>query len=159
MHAPWVKQLLWGVKLLTLGLHSILATIDSLKYNRPGMAAVMGLAMVETLIISPISRGHYFMFLLPATLWVPLWLSRDRSRRWVIFLASAPGLLILTHDIGLHWIGRIGLLGIGMTVWYLVVLMDMLLMFARSKHEVEGVGPAVENDLVPLCGWLNLIII
>ena len=94
-----------------------------------GLTAAFGLACVATLLISPISWGHHYVLLLPAATAVPLWLlERDRFRAAVV-MGVLPVLLTLLHYVAVEQAGRIGLLGLGTTAYFVAAV---LLAFARS---------------------------
>src|SRR5207237_858956 len=86
--------------------------------NRLLWGAAFGLAAVATLIVAPVARGHYFVLLLPAALFVPLWLIQSGNRGAGVRSAVVPALLVVAHYSLLNYAGRIGLLGIGTTLWY-----------------------------------------
>jgi hypothetical protein len=83
-----------------------------------GQTASFGLACVATLIIFTIARGHYYMLLLPANVFVPLWLRQAHRPRWAILAAVVPLLLVLAHYTMLNLAGRVGVLGLGTSAWY-----------------------------------------
>ena len=98
------------------------------------------MACVATLVIFTIARGHYYMLLLPANVFVPLWLVRSGKRA----IRAADG--HRAADSGaraLHWCsdiaGRIGVLGLGTTLWYFtscgVLLTAPLSSRAASRRE------------------------
>ncbi|MEN6557638.1 MAG: glycosyltransferase family 87 protein [Thermoguttaceae bacterium] len=96
---------------------------------RLSQAAAFGLGCAALLILSPVARNHYFLLIAPAVLFVPLWLSRRGWRRGAALLALTPGLLILLQYTLLPYVGRIGLLGLGLTVW----LLTAMAMTARTR--------------------------
>jgi hypothetical protein len=49
---------------------------------------------------------------------VPLWLFKIGRPRWAWGIAVTPFILVLSHYVALDYAGRIGLLGLGTTVWY-----------------------------------------
>ncbi len=77
-----------------------------------------GLACVASLIVSPVSRGHYFVMLLPAVLFIPLWLWNLGRRRAARFAAWAPAVLTIFHYLFLNSAGRLGVYGLGIALWY-----------------------------------------
>jgi hypothetical protein len=83
-------------------------------------ASVFGLTSVAMLVAAPIARVHYFVFLLPAALFVPAAVARAGHPRMARWLAWTPVALVLTHYVLMRVVGRVGLLGIGITVWYFV---------------------------------------
>jgi hypothetical protein len=87
--------------------------------TQPLLAGVaFGLAGVATLIVSPVSRGHYFVFWLPAVMFVPLWFRQMGHPRRALALAVIPAALTLAHYALLKYAGRVGVLGLGTTAWY-----------------------------------------
>lgn len=126
MDAPWVQNTVLvirvGLVLLLFPLAVRLTESDNVR-NR---AVLLGLACVAALIVSPVSRGHYFMFQLPALVFVPLWFYMEGHSRWARRLAIAPVVLSLLHYVWVYWFGRLGVLGIGTTVWYLIVVIRLL---------------------------------
>ncbi len=73
MDAPLVGGLLTAVRLAIVALAGLLTWHCGLRRDRLTLAAAFGLACVATLIVSPISRAHYYLLLLPAVLLLPLW--------------------------------------------------------------------------------------
>jgi hypothetical protein len=124
MDAASVGPALLGVR---LGLLMLLATAGW-RLCRPGdlrnFVALVGLACAASLIVSPLSRGHYFMVLLPAALWTPLVLHAPSraALRWVAVLVA----LTTTHYVLLDTVGRIGWLGLGLATWYTAALVLLL---------------------------------
>jgi len=118
MDAAWVTPALLAVRLALLALLGA-ATLWTARRGDPvGMAAVFGLACVASLVVSPISRGHYFVLLLPAVLWVPLTRRAVDTGRSVVLLTWTPAVLVLAHYALLDYSGRAGLLGIGTALWF-----------------------------------------
>ena len=81
-------------------------------------AALFGLACIATLVVFTIARGHYYMLLLPANVFVPLWLVRSGKVRFALLMAIAPLILVFAHYLALGYAGRIGVLGLGTALWY-----------------------------------------
>ena len=85
-----------------------------------GQVAVFGLACAMSLPLSPISWGHHFVMLLPGMLFLPwaLYETHRSAARWLAILAAT---LMLGHYSTLEFAGgiggRLGLLGIGITIW------------------------------------------
>src|SRR5207302_406633 len=103
------------------------------------------LACVATLVIAPIARGHYFVLLLPGTMFVPVWLLREGRARWALWLAIVPPALTLLHYTLIDFTGRVGLLGIGTTLWYTAACLVVLR--TASAEEVRTIaGPLVSDD-------------
>jgi hypothetical protein len=126
MDAPSVQSAILiirvGLVLLLFPL-AVRLTADDRVSNR---ALLFGLACVAVLIVSPVSRGHYYMFQLPALVFVPLWFYQQGHTRQARWLAVAPVVLSLLHYASVDVFGRMGLLGIGTTVWYLAVVSTLL---------------------------------
>jgi len=81
-------------------------------------AAVFGMACLATLVVFTIARGHYYMLLLPANVFVPLWLVRSGRVRLALVLAIPPVILVFAHYLALDYTGRVGVLGLGTAIWY-----------------------------------------
>ncbi len=101
--------------------------------DRLALAATFGLACVATLLVAPIGRGHYYVLLLPAVLFASAWLWHEGHTRLAVWSAIAPAALSVTHYVALDFAGRIGLLGVGTTVWYVLVCTAIL---SQAKHSV-----------------------
>jgi len=80
--------------------------------------AGFGLACAATLVASPISRAHYFVLLLPATVFLPLWLAGTGRPRLARIVAFCPAVLTIAHYLAIEVVGQMGLLGIGTSVWF-----------------------------------------
>jgi hypothetical protein len=90
-----------------------------------------------------VARGHYFVLFLPAALFVPLWFIKCGAPRRAFRGAVVPALLVVAHYALLEYTGRVGLLGIGTTLWY----------FAASTQIAFGrtaVTPSVDQVNTPL---------
>jgi hypothetical protein len=86
-----------------------------------GLVATYSLACVATLLLSPLSWGHYYMALLPAVLFVPLWLEGRGLPRTARLLVACPAALTWAHYAAPRVTGAFGLLGLGTTLWFLAV--------------------------------------
>jgi len=85
--------------------------------------AVFGLACVATLVVCPVARACYYLLFLPAGALISLrflQLGRPRSAQFVAWL---PFALVWLHYLLLPAGGRIGLLGLGTTAWFLATSM------------------------------------
>lgn len=96
-----------------------------------GQSAAFGLACAATLVVFTIARGHYFMLLVPANVFAPLWLLQAGRRNWAWGVALVPLLLVFAHYLALDTTGRIGLLGLGTAVWFFTTCGLMLSVQAR----------------------------
>jgi hypothetical protein len=101
-----------------------------------GQAAGFGLACAALLVVSPVARNHYFSLMAPAVLLVPLWLDRLGRTRAATVLAIVPGVLIVLQYVLLPYVGRIGLLGLGIAGW-LMAAMVLATPTDRSAHDAE----------------------
>lgn len=126
----------FGLALLVLGVR-----LERGDGNRLNMAVSFALACVTMLVVSPVSRGHYFMLLAPATLLVPLWLDRRGRPKAATVLAIIPIVLTLLHYLVLPFAGRVGLLGLGTAAW-LAAVMVIVATTAPSAPSVQVEGDA-----------------
>ncbi len=139
MDRPLVHKLL----LLARGVAGIVLLAAVVVLGRRGdhvsLGFVLGLSCVATFIVSPVARGHYFLLFLPAVIYGGLWMRERRPERWALWIAAVPMLLCLTHYLALKYAGRIGLLGIGTTLWFFVacgfVLRDA---WRRARADQKG---------------------
>lgn len=83
-----------------------------------GEAAAFGLACVAMLLLSPVAWTHYYMMVLPAVLFVPLWLLQHGGTRLALPLAAMPAVLVWAHFVFKPWAGPVGLLGLGTAAWF-----------------------------------------
>jgi hypothetical protein len=90
-----------------------------------GLAALFGLACTATLLVSPISWGHHYVVWLPALVFVPYQLWNNDRRALAIGMAETALVLVAAHYIMLDHSGRVGLLGIGTAIWYLVATVSI----------------------------------
>ncbi len=118
MDAPLVSTLLLVVRCLALVVLLLVAIRAGLSASPLLGGVALGLSSVATLVVSPVARGHYFVLFLPAALFVPLWFMQCGQRRRAFRAAVIPALLVVAHYAFLEYTGRVGLLGIGTTIWY-----------------------------------------
>ena len=100
-------------------------------------ATMFGLSCLAVLMISPLAWSHYYVFALPAVLFVPLWLERQ-SRPLAACLAAA-GLPMLTwmHYVLKPWFGPVGLLGLGTALWFVAVCAIVLFRTGPSTGRLQ----------------------
>ena len=84
-------------------------------------ALAYGLACTSTLIVSPLTWGHYYMAQAQAVLLVPIWLLRRGRPTEAKVVAVVPPLLSWLHYLAMPYTGGHGILGLGTTVWFLGV--------------------------------------
>ncbi|HLJ10949.1 MAG TPA: glycosyltransferase family 87 protein [Planctomycetaceae bacterium] len=118
MDAPAVSRALFVVRGLAVAA-LLCVVVRAARSKSPLLwGAAFGLASVATLVVSPVARGHYFVLLLPASLFMPLWLIETGRPSVARRAAIVPAVLIAAHYCLLEYAGRVGLLGIGTTLWY-----------------------------------------
>ncbi len=144
MDEAWMEMPLLVVRLVAVGLLVAVGYRTARSQDKLGQAAVFGLACVLTLIVFAIARAHYYVLLLPAVTFVCLWLLRRDQWNWAVGLAIVPGILVVGHYAFLSVTGRIGLLGLGTTLWYVSASVRML-MADRSASGNASAPLRVEN--------------
>jgi hypothetical protein len=112
-----------GVILATL---LLIGGLIGRRNDRLAQAAAYGLACGATLLVSPISWGHYFMVEAPAVLFAPLWLLYRGRPGQAGVVALIPPVLSWTYYVAMPYTGGIGILGLGTTIWFLTVCGLML---------------------------------
>ncbi len=101
------------------------------------LAAAFGLACMALLVVSPVARNHYFSLVAPGVLFVPLWLARMGDSRRAHLLAIAPCILILMQYGFMPYVGRVGMLGLGMAGW-LMAAMIWMVRAGRKEQEIAN---------------------
>ncbi len=143
MDAPLTDTLLRGVR-LALGCLLLAVGYRMARVRDPlGEAAAFGLACVSTLVVMPIARVHYYLLFLPAVMFLSTWLLRRQRPRWAVFYAITPGVLIVAHYVLMDITGRIGLLGLGTTLWFTLASITLLRQSgtavpSASEHGVQA---------------------
>ena len=92
-----------------------------------GQAATFGLACLASLVVSPLAWGHYYVMVLPAVIFAPLWLENRGHPLAAKAIAAFLPMLTWTHYVLMRWSGPIGVLGLGTTLWFLAVSITILL--------------------------------
>jgi hypothetical protein len=103
----------------------------------------LGLACVATLIVSPVARGHYFLLYLPALLFGGTWMLDHRPGKTATIMNLTPLALCVIHYTALEYAGRIGLLGIGTTVWFFAACGIVL---AETRHASQVATVEIPKD-------------
>ena len=106
------------------------------------LTAAFSLACVAMLAVSPVARVHYFMLAAPAAMFFPWWLACRGWRRAAVAMAVTPALLVNLHYANTPLAGRIGLLGLGMTVW-LVAAMALVLCAGSTVGQASRGTPGI----------------
>ena len=152
MDAQWVSVVTNLVRMAVVGLAFVLAIRSGWRKDQIAMAAVLGLSAAACLIVSPMSRGHYFMLLVPSVLLSACWLwsgsgfQGEKSGLFRQICLWAPAALVTIHYIFLYsGAGRIGLLGLGITAWYFAVATKMILTPPLSTANAKGCEEAGET--------------
>jgi MFS family permease len=105
-----------------------------------------GLACAAMLVLSPVARNHYFVLFTPAALFVPFWFHRMGHRFFAVWMAVVPCVLILLQYVLMPYVGRIGLLGLGMTGW---LMASMVVMERISRGAiVSATGASMEPSKI-----------
>lgn len=142
MDSPSVDKCLLFVR-ITLLLAMLLVGVRLGIHHQTALsqAAGFGLACTALLVVSPVARNHYFLLLAPAVLFLPLWLDCLGSSRWAAVLAVVPCVLINLQYLFLPYVGRVGLLGLGMTIWLLVAFLLI------SRRSTSAATPSLPEYL------------
>jgi hypothetical protein len=137
MDRPIVHQLLVALRGVA-GL-MLLAAVIALGRRGDGVSLgfALGLGCVATFVASPVARGHYFLLFVPAVLFGGLWMRARGSGKAAIRFAAIPMLLCLSHYLALNYAGRIGLLGIGTSLWYFAACAIVVADAARGQRVKE----------------------
>ncbi|MGD9720264.1 MAG: glycosyltransferase family 87 protein [Pirellulales bacterium] len=145
MDAPSVAVAIALARILAAGL--LVWATCRVAWNRDwmGMAAAVGLACVATLILSPISRGHYYVLLAPAVMYSGAWLAERARPRWTLAAVAIPAALSVAHYLAVDVIGRVGLLGLGISLWYAVMCSTLALSRRREQAAREMLVAGVQD--------------
>src|SRR5262249_22267442 len=85
--APVIARILSAAKVAALGALLVVVVVAGYRRDPLMQGAAFGLACVATLVVSPVSRGHYFVFWVPAVAFVPLRFLQIGRRRLAAALA------------------------------------------------------------------------
>jgi len=108
-----------------------------LRGGASSLLVAFAVANAATLLVVPIARGHYFMAMWPAAVWVPRWLMqsvpmRTYSQYYLWGLTQIPPILLMLHYVFERYTGPLGVLGIGVWLWQLIMLYAVVVMAARG---------------------------
>lgn len=117
MESRAVKLALLAFVAGLLGLMAWQVIRHSAQPTASGVLAIFGLACTATLVVSPISWGHHFVMCWPALIFVPGSMTDGRNVLAARRFAIGATVLLVGHYIALDITGRVGFLGIGMTLW------------------------------------------
>ena len=130
MDDPVVEKILLILRVALVALLLAVGLMTVAWGDALAQAAAFCLACTAALIVSPISRGHYFGELVPAVLLLPLWLLGRGMPRAAAVMGWTPAVLVGLHYGLLPITGRLGLLGLGTTIWYVAGLV----LLAKGTH-------------------------
>src|SRR5262249_9486345 len=82
-------------------------------------ATAFSLSCCATLLVSPLSWGHYYATGVPAVLCVPLWLWRHGRPGLARIAAVIPPIVSWSYYLAMPYTGALGLLGLGTAAWFL----------------------------------------
>jgi hypothetical protein len=146
MDTPIVDR---GIKLVVLGFLVGLAALvlrTAWQSSLTPWPAVFGLGCLATTIVSPLSWGHHYVMAAPAMLFVPALFSRPGQKRLAMILAGSAALLLVAHYVALEQAGRIGLLGIGMSVWSAAAIGISFAQMQQLAKQVQVSAPATNVE-------------
>ncbi len=147
MDSPPAEWILLGLRLAVLAALGFVGIRLGLHGDTLSLATAFSLGCIAMLVVSPIARVHYFMLFVPAILYLPLWLDRQNHTRAAKIMAIIPIILIDLHYIFLSYAGRVGLLGLGTTVW----LLTAFVLIARSslKAAASALPDSIPQNAFP----------
>jgi hypothetical protein len=134
MDDPNAGTLIVAARILALATLLLFVLRAGSKNDFMGRGTVFGLACVATLVICPVARACYFVLFLPAIPFVCGNLCQLNKPRWAQFFAWLPVVLVWSHYLFLTSTGRIGLLGLGATAWFLA---SCILLERRAPRRPE----------------------
>jgi hypothetical protein len=145
METPLVDHALRAASVALLGLLFFAGWRIARDGETAGIVALFGLACTATLSISPISWGHHYVMWLPGLVFVPYLLWQNGRRAQAIGLAETACVLVIAHYVVLDHAGRVGLLGIGSTIWYVAAVVSI----SRLLRTDSGTDAADCSAILP----------
>ena len=137
MDRRWVGGLLFAVRLAVVGWMMFVAARIGRRRDTLASAAVFGLGLAATLVVSPVARTHYFLLLAPAVLLVPWHLYRQGHPRLAWWLAWTPSMLIVPHYFVPLAAGSVGWLGLGITAWLVAATISLWRVTPSARPRVR----------------------
>ena len=134
----WTK---WILRLIQLGLLALLLKAGWTVAKNDDLletAIVFSLACLLMSAISPVFRGHYYVLWLPAALFVPIKCWRTGQANLGAALAFIGCGLVWIHYLLLPFAGRVGALGLGATVWYVIAVTTVIRQGNRVTVAIDG---------------------
>ena len=105
--------------------------------DRLSMITAFALACMLTLLISPLSWVHHYVLWLPALWFAPVWLWQQKRQCLAIGLAISACAMVWMHYLVLPVAGRLGLLGLGSTLWFAIITLALLRMNSEAWRAVQ----------------------
>jgi hypothetical protein len=147
MDSPIAELILLGLRLAILAALCVVGIRLGLHGDALSLATAFSLGCIAMLVVSPIARLHYFMLFAPGIIYLPLWLDRQNHARSAKIMAVIPIILIDLHYIFLSYAGRVGLLGLGTTVWLVTAL--VFVMRDGRKAAAPALPESVSQNALP----------
>lgn len=154
MDMPSGRFVLTTVRCVSIVLTAVALLAILWRGGSSSLLVAFALANAATLLVLPIARGHYFMAMWPAAVWVPRWLNTAWTRgeqdtpidprfgedsyagqnvgnETSIFISSLaltqiPPILLILHYVLERYTGPLGVLGIGVWLWLLLLTVALL---------------------------------
>jgi hypothetical protein len=139
MDSASVEKTLLAARLAVLAALILLGFRLGMRGDRLSLAVAFSLSCTAMLVVSPVSRGHYFMLVCPTAIFVPWWLDVRGRFRAAVVLAVTPVLLVDVHYALMPYATRVGLLGLGVSVW----LLTAMAMIARADRREKNALPLI----------------
>jgi hypothetical protein len=128
-----------------IGLMVLVGTVVGRRRDPLDQGVAYSLACCGMLLVSPLAWGHYYMAEAPAVLLVPIWIWRRGMARAATAAAVIPLVLTLAYYIAMGTVGTLGLLGLGMTAWFIAACVLMLWLEFRGWIERRRVAPGTTD--------------
>lgn len=139
MDLPFGKMLQTGVRVTSILATSIVLLAVLWRGSPSSLLVAFAVANAATLLVVPIARGHYFMAMWPAAVWAPRWLMQFNPMQaefqlscW--WLTQIPPILLILHYAFESTSGPLGVLGIGVWVWQLLLTFAVLIAILRDRN-------------------------
>ncbi len=143
MEQPMGKQVLLGVRVVSILATGIALLAILWRGNANALLVAFAVANAATLLVVPIARGHYFMAIWPAAVWVPRWLMQSipvqsKFRFGLGWLTQIPPTLLMIHYLFERSVGGWGVLGVGIWMWFLLLTGAILVPQPRNAPSTRG---------------------
>ena len=159
MEQPLGKQVLFGVRVTSILATGIALLAILWRGNASALLVAFAVANAATLLVVPIARGHYFMAIWPAAVWVPRWLMQSMPLRSKLqfgfgWLTGVPPALLIVHYLFERSVGAWGVLGVGIWMWYMLLTISVVVTGFSAANETQTTWrrlPASELKLRGRC--------